>query len=353
MGMGGTVSKLMSFYNGIFLFLLALVPIVIVAAYLHELGKAKARTKFAPPELFQKFAVVEPSIRSKIRSILVAIALGLLLVAFARPQGGEKVLEENVQGIEIVIAMDISRSMLARDLYPDRLSAIKTVVDNFIESSYGDRIGVVAFAGDAIVACPLTTDHGSAAAFVDRLNTDEPINPGTAIGSAIHLAVNRFHDSNAGRVIILLTDGENNKGVDPMQATQEAANAGVRIYTVGIGTPQGAPLPTTENRPLMGAERFRSDAKGDPIKVGLDESLLKQIANKTGGQYFSVANQAELRTLYGRISQEGQVQFQSRRTVRRDELAPYFLLLAALFLIMEAFYAYITPAEVAHAHAKT
>jgi len=343
----------MSFYNGIYLLLLALVPIVVLVAYAQERAKSKARTIFAPPFLFQRIASSEPSIRIKVRVIMIAIGLSLLLVGFARPQGGERVLEEDVQGIEIVIAMDISRSMLARDLYPNRLAAIKNVVTNFIESSYGDRIGVVAFAGDAIVACPLTTDHGSAEAFVDRLSTEEPIYPGTAIGDAIHLAVNRFDDDQAGRAIILLTDGENNKGMDPLAATREAVEAGARIYTVGIGTPQGAPLPETENRPLLGREQFRTDPEGNTIKVGLDEDLLRKIADETGGRYFSVANQSEVRTLYGRIAHEGEVQFQSRRVVRRDELAPYFLLLGALFLIMEAFYAYVVPPEVSHARART
>jgi Ca-activated chloride channel family protein len=342
----------MSFLNGTYLILLVLVPLVVLAAYAQESARVRARNAFAPPTLFSRFATMEPSSRVKVRTILAVIALSLLLIALARPQGGARVLEEDVRGIDIVIAMDISRSMLARDLYPNRLSAIKEAVYDFIESSYGDRIGVVGFAGDAIVVCPMTTDHSSALSFVDRLTTEESIYPGTAIGSAIHLAVNRFKDSDAGKVVILLTDGENNKGVDPMQATEEAAQAGVRIYTVGIGTPQGAPLPETENVPLIGSERFRTDANGDKIMVGLDEGLLRQIAERTGGDYYSAANQAEVRSLYGRISKEGEVQFQSRRMVRRDELAPYFILLAALFLIMEAFYAYITPSEKLHADAR-
>jgi len=209
----------------------------------------------------------------------------------------------------------------------------------------------VAFAGDAIVVCPLTTDAGSAASFVDRLTTEEQIMPGTAIGSAIHLAVNRFRDNNAGRVIILLTDGENNKGMDPMASVKEAQQAGAKIYTIGVGTPKGAPLPSTATRPMIGSETFRVDKNGKPITVGLDEGLLKKIASETGGKYFSATNQADVNSLYTKISHEGQVEFQSRRMLRRDELAPYFLLLACLFLIMEAFYAYITPSEVNDAKA--
>jgi len=343
----------MSFYNAIWLVLLALVPLVVAISYAQEQTKARTRSRFAPGELFAKFARTEPSARVRIRAILVAVALGLLLVGFARPQGGEIVQEEEMQGVEIVIAMDISRSMLARDLNPNRLTAIKNVVSRFIESSYGDKIAVVAFAGDAIVVCPLTTDHGSAAAFVDRLTTEEPILPGTAIGSAIHLAVSRFQDTSAGRVVILLTDGQNNKGLDPLAATKEAVNANVRIYTVGIGTPKGAPLPISKTLPLVGEQKYRTDKNGKPIVVGLDDSLLMQIAKETGGKYFSATSQSDVNALYSKISHEGQVEFQTRRLLRHDELAPYFLLLACLFLIMEAFYSYITPAEVSHVEAKS
>lgn len=342
----------MSFYNTTYLLFLILVPLVIVGAWVQERYRVKAREAFAPKELISRFATLEPSGRTQVRAIFIMIALCLLLIGFARPQGGEKVQEENVEGIEIVLAIDVSRSMLARDLYPTRLDAIKSVVSRFVESSVGDRIGVVAFAGDAVVACPLTTDHGSVLMFVDRLDTEQPVRPGTGIGNAIHLAVNRFNqDDNTGKVIILLTDGENNKGLDPLTAAQEAKEAGVRVYTVGIGTAQGAQLPDSESQPFFGGPEYRTDSQGNPIMVGLDADTLRQIAATTGARYFSAVNQMEVNTLYNRIAHEGQTQFQTRRLVRRDELAPYFLLLACLFLIMEAFYTYISPAEVRHVRA--
>ena len=341
----------MSFYDVTYLLLLILLPLVAIGAIARERARAKARDRFAPAELLSRYSTIEPGARTRVRTILVIAALALLVLAFARPQGGERVLEEEVEGIEIILAIDISRSMLARDLYPDRLSAIKEVVYSLVNASYGDRIGVIGFAGDATVVCPLTNDHGSVITFVDRLSTDEPIRPGTAIGDAIHLAVKRFRDPEAGRVVILLTDGENNKGIDPLVATDEAVQAGVRVYTVGVGTPQGAPLPDWRGPSFPGFSKYRTDEEGEQIMVGLDENTLRRIADKTGGRYFAAANESQVRTLYSRISHEGAVEFQSRRMVRRDELAPFFLLLSVLFLIMEAFYAYITPAEVRHARA--
>ena len=341
----------MSFYNATYLALLLFVPIIIVIALLRQHARAKARNKFAPKELLARYSDLEPPSRPQTRSILYAIALALIIVAFARPQGGERVVEEEVEGIDIMVVMDISRSMLARDLHPNRLTAIKNVVNQLIESSYGDRIGVVAFAGDPLVVCPLTTDHGSVMMFVDQLTTDEDVRPGTGIGNAITLATNRFGDTEAGKVMILLTDGENNKGIEPMVAAEAAKEAGVRIYTVGIGTSEGAELPD-EDQPVIGRTIYRTDEEGNPIMVGLDDTTLRDIARETGGLYFPALNQREVNTLYSRLSREGVVEFQSRRIVRRDELAPYFLLIAALFLIMEAFYSYITPSEVRHAKAR-
>ncbi len=339
----------MSFYSGTYLFFLLLVPVVVLAAWLVNRAKVKARSKFADPELFKRISTTEPISRAYIRTILTVIALGLLVFAFARPQGGERITEEEVEGIDILLAIDVSKSMLASDLYPNRLTAIKSVVRRFVDDSYGDRIGIVAFAGDAIVICPLTTDHGSVLNFIDRLSTNEPLRPGTGIGNAIHVGTTRLSNSKGGRVMILLTDGENNKGIEPLEAVNEAKSEGIRIYTVGIGTSDGAPLPE-DAKSIFGTTN-RRDARGNPIMVGLDVDTLQKIADETGGKYFQVSDQRELGTLYSSIAHEGETQFQSRRIVRRDELAPYFLFLACLFLIMEAFYAYITPTEVRHARA--
>jgi len=338
----------MSFYNITYLVLILLVPVVFVAAWARERARQKARERFAESKLFSRIATVEPPGRAYTRTILMALALALLFVAIARPQGGEKVVEEQVEGIEIMLAIDVSRSMLAEDLHPDRLTAIKGVVRDFVEASYGDRIGAIAFAGDAVVVCPLTTDHMSLINFIDRLSVDHSLMPGTGIGSAIHLGVSRFRDNGSGRVMILLTDGENNKGMDPLEALDEAKEAGVRVYTVGIGTSEGAPLPSGEPG-AFGVTSYRRDNSGDKIMVGLDDSTLRQIADETGGEYFSVSNESELRTLYSRIAHEGETEFQMRRMVRKDELAPFVLVLAGLLLIMESFFNYFTPAEVRHA----
>ncbi len=338
----------MSFYNGTLLALLILVPLVFLATWWHMQSREKAKRKFASPDLFARIANSEPASRIRTRTILIAIALALIIVAFARPQGGELVVEEDVEGIDIILAIDVSRSMLARDLVPDRLTAIKNTVNSFIESSYGDRIGIVAFAGDAVTVCPLTTDHGTVQMIVDRLSTEEQVRPGTGIGNAILVGVNRLKNSEAGRVMILLTDGESNKGVEPLDAVEQAKAEGVRIYTVGIGTREGTPLPELE-QPYFGPTQYRQDEEGEFISVGLDIDTLEAIADETGGRFFQITNQRDLQTLYSSITHEGEVQFQQRKIVRRDELAPYFLFIACLFLIMEAFYTYITPSEVRRA----
>lgn len=334
----------MSFYSPTYLYFLFIVPFVFVLAWMHNTARVKAREKFADSNLFERIAESEPLSRAYTRAAIIAIALVVLIVALARPQGGEKITEEEVEGIDIILAVDVSRSMNATDLTPNRLSAIKAVTGDFIESSYGDRIGVVAFAGDAIVICPLTTDHAAVYDYIARLTTDEPMRPGTGIGNAIEVATNRLKKSDAGRVIILLTDGENNKGIDPLEAVKGAQEEGIKIYTVGIGTSEGAPLPN-DTKSLFG-EPYRTDAQGNRIMVGLDAETLQKIANETGGKFFHVTNQNELKTLYSSITHEGEKQFTMRRIVRRDEVAPILMVLACILLVMESLFTYVTPSVV-------
>jgi len=334
----------MSFYNPTYLFLLLLVPLVFLGAWFRHASMVNARKKFAESALFERISTSEPVSRGFMRAAIIAVALAILFTALARPQGGEKIIEEGVEGIDIVLAVDVSRSMNATDLAPNRLAAIKNVTTEFIDSSYGDRIGIVAFAGDAIVVCPLTTDHIAVMDYINRLTTNEPLRPGTGIGNAIEISVNRLRNSDAGRVIILLTDGENNKGVEPLDAVQSAVDEGIRIYTVGIGTNEGAPLPD-ESKPFY-SNQYRTDEDGERIIVGLDTETLRAVADVTDGKFFQVTNQQELRTLYSSIAHEGEVQFTSRKIVRKDELAPILLILACILLVMESLYSYITPSAV-------
>lgn len=219
----------------------------------------------------------------------------LLIVALARPQ--EAFSEEKVktEGIDIVVSLDISSSMLARDLKPDRLSAAKDVAKEFIDSRANDRIGMVVFAGESFTQCPITTDHDILKEQIDKIKNGV-IEDGTAIGMGLGTAVNRLKESEAkSKVIILMTDGVNNSGyIDPVTAIDLAINEDIRVYTIGLGTIGKAPYPA---RDMFGRTVLRD------MEVEIDEELLQEIAEKTGGIYYRATSNSSLDQIYEKIDE--------------------------------------------------
>ena len=222
-------------------------------------------------------------------------AVALLIVALARPQSVDEGSTSNTEGIDIVLAIDISTSMLAQDLQPDRIQAAKQVAGNFITDRPGDRIGLVAFAGEAFTQSPLTTDQGTLQTLLGRLRSGV-VEDGTAIGNGLATAINRLRESNAkSKVIILLTDGENNRGeIAPLTAAEIARDQGIRVYTIGVGTRGTAPYPTVD---------FFGNPTVVQAKVQIDEKILGEIADLTGGRYFRATDNAKLQSIYDEINQ--------------------------------------------------
>ena len=229
------------------------------------------------------------------RHILFALkmaALGLLIVAIARPQSSSSSQTSNIEGIDIILAQDISGSMLARDLKPDRLEASKKVAADFVEGRPTDRMGLVVFAGESFTQVPLTTDHGVMLNMLKELKSGM-IDDGTAIGDGLATAINRLKDSEAiSKVIILLTDGMNNAGsVDPYTAAEMAKLFGIRVYTIGVGSYGTAPFPV---QTIFGVQYQQ-------MKVEIDEKLLMTIANSSGGKYYRANSNQKLSEIYDEI----------------------------------------------------
>ena len=227
--------------------------------------------------------------------VLRCAALALLVVALARPQDVERLSHTNTEGIDIMLAIDVSGSMLARDFKPDRITAAKEVAGSFIADRYGDRIGLVAFAGEAFTQSPLTTDQSTLQTLLARIRSGL-IEDGTAIGNGLATAINRLRESNAkSKVIILLTDGENNRGeIAPLTAAEIARDQGIRVYTIGVGTRGTAPYPTVD---------FFGNPTVVQAKVQIDEKILGEIADLTGGRYFRATDNAKLQSIYDEINQ--------------------------------------------------
>ena len=227
--------------------------------------------------------------------VLRCAAFVLLVVALARPQDVEQNVRTNTEGIDIMLAIDVSGSMLARDFKPDRITAAKEVAGSFIADRYGDRIGLVAFAGEAFTQSPLTTDQSTLQTLLARIRSGL-IEDGTAIGNGLATAINRLRESDAkSKVIILLTDGVNNQGqIAPMTAAEIAKAQGIRVYTIGVGTEGMAPYPAID---MFGNLTFVNQ------KVEIDEKVLKAISDMTGGRYFRATDKEKLKAVYDEINQ--------------------------------------------------
>ena len=279
------------FANPKLLWLLLLVPALIVW-YILRHKKHEASVNFSDLKGMVK---LPKTWKAYLRHILFALkmaALALLIVALARPQSSSTNSTSNIEGIDIVMAMDVSGSMLARDLKPDRLTAAKNVASDFVKDRPGDRMGLVIFSGETFTQVPLTTDHGVMLNMLAEMKNGL-IDDGTAIGDGLATAISRLKDSEAiSKVVILLTDGMNNAGsVDPYTAAEMAKLFGVRVYTIGVGSYGTAPYPV----------QTPFGTQIQQMKVEIDEKLLTTIANSTGGKYFRATNNQKLDEIYEEI----------------------------------------------------
>ena len=260
---------------------------------------------------------------------LRAAAFGLLVVALARPQQIEQNVRTSSEGIDIMLAIDVSASMLARDFEPDRITAAKEVAGSFISDRYGDRIGLVAFAAEAFTQSPLTTDQSTLQTLLAQIRSGLIDDSGTAIGNGLATAINRLRESDAkSKVVILLTDGVNNRGeITPITAAEIAKAQNIRVYTIGVGTEGMAPYPAVD---MFGNITFVKQ------KVEIDEKTLTAMAEMTGGRYFRATDNAKLKAIYDEINQleKSKVEVTEHLSYHEQFLA---WVLAALGLLLAEF----------------
>lgn len=260
---------------------------------------------------------------------LRAAAFGLLVVALARPQQIEQNVRTSSEGIDIMLAIDVSVSMLARDFEPDRITAAKEVAGSFISDRYGDRIGLVAFAAEAFTQSPLTTDQSTLQTLLAQIRSGLIDDSGTAIGNGLATAINRLRESDAkSKVVILLTDGVNNRGeITPITAAEIAKAQNIRVYTIGVGTEGMAPYPAVD---MFGNITFVKQ------KVEIDEKTLTAMAEMTGGRYFRATDNAKLKAIYDEINQleKSKVEVTEHLSYHEQFLA---WVLAALGLLLAEF----------------
>lgn len=315
----------MIFANPIYLYLLLLL-IPLIGWYIWKLRKNQASLQVSDTAAFD--APEAKSWKVYLRHlpfVLRMFAIALVIVILARPQSTDNWSSSTTEGIDIVMAMDISTSMLAEDLKPNRLEAAKNVAAAFINGRPNDNIGLVIFAGESFTQCPLTTDHAVLLNLFKDIQSGM-IEDGTAIGLGLANAVSRIKDSQArSKVIILLTDGVNNRGeIAPVMAAEIAKTFGVRVYTIGVGTQGEAPYPF----PTAFGIKYQN------IPVEIDESTLKQIATTTGGQYFRATDNSSLKEIYSEIDQLEKTKISVQEfSKKQEEYKNWALLVFALLLV--------------------
>ncbi len=314
-----------TFADPVFLYLLLIVP-AMIAFYILKQHKASPALRMPGLKPFEKTGT---TFRNYLRHILFAfraVAVSLLIIVLARPQSTSNFQDVSTEGIDIVLALDISGSMLARDFKPDRLEASKNVATEFISGRPYDRIGLVVFSGESFTQCPLTTDHAVLINLMREIQSGM-IEDGTAIGMGLANAVNRIKDSEAkSKVIILLTDGINNMGeIAPATAADIAKTFGVRVYTIGVGTQGMAPYPVQTP--------FGTQFQNMPVEI--DEAILKEIAGKTGGRYFRATDNNKLVQVYKEIDQLEKSKIDVKQFIRKEEKFLVPALIAFCLIIIE------------------
>ena len=322
----------MQFASPYFFWLFTLFPIL-VALYVWRTMKGGASLQISSVEGLEK---TPKTLRYWLRHVPFVFrmsALSLLLVGLARPQGIEQNSSTNTEGIDIMLSIDVSGSMLARDFKPDRISAAKDVAGSFIADRVGDRIGLVAFAGESFTQSPLTTDQGTLQTLLSRIRSGL-IDDGTAIGNGLATAINRLRESSAkSKVIILLTDGVNNCGeIAPLTAAQIAKAQGIKVYTIGVGSQGMAPYPAMD---VFGNMTFVKQ------KVEIDEKTLEEIASMTGGRYFRATNNQKLKAIYDEINTLEKSKVEVFEHITYHELYLVWLLGALAFLLAEYLLAHL------------
>lgn len=317
-----------------YLYLLAVVLLLLVLFAYVRVQRGKAKRLFSSSDLFLRLTEQHSTRKETVKAVLLITAYVMLVAALANPQIGTRMEEVKQEGVDMFIALDVSKSMLAEDIKPNRLEKAKYEIRNLIERLAGDKIGVIVFSGEAYTQFPLTVDYSAASLLLDVVDVESVPNPGTAIGSAIAQAMKSFNfEEPSTKVLVIMTDGENNSG-DAIEQAKIAAEKGVRIYTIGLGSPSGAPIPVYNSAGQQ--TDFKRDRSGNIVLTKLDEVSLQELASIGKGNYYRATNsQDELDAIYRDINTLEKREFGAKQFTEFDDKFQYFLLIAFVLMLIE------------------
>lgn len=321
------------FGNPEYLYLLLIIPVLIVLFALAQYYKKKALDKFGELNVIEQLMPFVSKSRPVLKFVFLSIAIVSIVFALSDPQFGSKLEKVKRKGAEIIIALDVSNSMLAEDIKPNRLERAKQAISKLIDNMENDRIGLIVFAGDSYIQVPVTSDFSAAKMFLSSINTNIVSKQGTAIGSAIDLAMNSFTPENEmEKALIIITDGENHED-DAVKAAELAHEKGISVHTIGMGSPQGAPIPLQKG---YGQTVFQRDNDGNTVISKLDQGMLQKISSAGGGIFIRANNtQTGLNKLFERINKMEKKEMEERVYTDFEHRFQYLLGIALFFILLD------------------
>ena len=320
----------------IYFYLLIIIPVIVILFLLVLIWKKSTRKKFANTELLKRLTPNRSSNKGVIKLIVLILGLALLIVGLVNPKIGTKLETVKREGVDIVFAVDVSKSMLAEDIAPNRIEKAKRLVSEIINQLASDRIGIIAYAGQAYPQLPITTDYSAAKMFLQGMNTDMLTSQGTAIDQAIELATTYYDDAEqTNRVLFIISDGEDHSEGSTLDAVEDAVDEGITIYTIGVGKEKGAPIPIKRNGIL---ESLKKDNQGETVITKLNKEVLIDIASEGNGQYIDGSNTDDaVEIIKNELLQMDKKEFEAKQFAEYKDQFQWFIGAALLLLFLDIF----------------
>ena len=313
-----------------------MIPVIILLFIFLQIWRRSAQKKFADSALLKRLSPDQSLFKSILKVVVLCLAFACLSLALVNPKIGTKLETVRSEGVDIVFAIDVSKSMLAEDIAPNRLQKSQQLVTQIINSLVSDRVGIIAYAGKAFPQLPITTDYASAKMFLQNMNTDMLSSQGTAISEAIQLSKTYYdNEEQSNRVLIIISDGEDHDG-DALDIAEEAAEQGIRIFTIGVGDVKGGPIPIKRNGVVL---NYKKDNQGETVITRLDETTLKDIAAEANGVYINGSNTAEVvNMIKEELNKMDKQEFESKQIADFKDQFQWFLAFGILFLFIDIFF---------------
>jgi len=301
-----------------------------------QIWKKRAQKKFADLSLLKRLTPNRSSFKSSLKLMFFLLGIAFLILGLVNPKIGTKLETVKREGVDIVFAVDVSKSMLAEDIAPNRLEKAKRLVSEIINQLASDRIGIIAYAGQAFPQLPITTDYGAAKMFLQNMNTDMLTSQGTAINEAIELATTYYDDEEqTNRVLFIISDGEDHSEGTTLKAVEDAVEAGIQIFTIGVGKSKGAPIPIKRNGVV---ESLKKDRQGEVVITKLNEVVLQDIASEGNGEYIDGTNTGDaVEQIKELLIQMDKTEFEAKQFAEYKDQFQWFLGVGLLFLFLDVF----------------